>query len=267
MRLVFSRKGFDTKYGMSASPIMPNGTMLSLPIPERGSGQRYADLRTADGSSYLSLMNELGIKGYDNASEAHHDPDIVYESMARHADWRPVFGQCSGPQTELSRNAVREGDLFLFFGNFRHTKISEGRLRFVGQWLHVLFAYLRIGSVVSVDSKTNLPWCAEHPHLVNRNRANNTLYMASELLGTSGLPGAGMLRFSEELVLTNSGETASRWRMPRFFHPEVGGRMIGHHKPTAWRLDESHAYLQTKSPGQEYVIEASTEMLPHRAAS
>ena len=33
MRLIFSRKGFDSQYGEVPSPILPNGQMISLPIP------------------------------------------------------------------------------------------------------------------------------------------------------------------------------------------------------------------------------------------
>ncbi len=33
MKVVLSRKGFDSANGGIPSPIMPDGTMLSLPIP------------------------------------------------------------------------------------------------------------------------------------------------------------------------------------------------------------------------------------------
>lgn len=35
MKLILSRKGFDTHNGGGPSPILPDGRMLSLPIPER----------------------------------------------------------------------------------------------------------------------------------------------------------------------------------------------------------------------------------------
>jgi len=34
MKVILSRKGFDSSYGGCASPILPDGTLLSLPIPE-----------------------------------------------------------------------------------------------------------------------------------------------------------------------------------------------------------------------------------------
>ena len=33
MKIVLSRKGFDSQYGKQASPILPDGTLLSFPIP------------------------------------------------------------------------------------------------------------------------------------------------------------------------------------------------------------------------------------------
>ena len=44
MRLVISRKGFDSTAGGCASPILPDGTMVSLPIPDEESGVRYGDI-------------------------------------------------------------------------------------------------------------------------------------------------------------------------------------------------------------------------------
>ena len=36
MKIVFSRKGYDWANGGTPSPVMPDGTMLSLPIPQCG---------------------------------------------------------------------------------------------------------------------------------------------------------------------------------------------------------------------------------------
>ncbi|MBO4456467.1 MAG: hypothetical protein J5802_01965 [Butyrivibrio sp.] len=33
MKIILSRKGFDSTNGGCASPIMPDGTLLSMPIP------------------------------------------------------------------------------------------------------------------------------------------------------------------------------------------------------------------------------------------
>ena len=42
MRLILSRKGFDSANGGCPSPIFPDGSMLSLPIPSRSAPHRYS---------------------------------------------------------------------------------------------------------------------------------------------------------------------------------------------------------------------------------
>ena len=42
--MILSRKGFDSKNGGIASPILPDGTLLSLPIPQEN-GREYEELR------------------------------------------------------------------------------------------------------------------------------------------------------------------------------------------------------------------------------
>ncbi|MEZ4682601.1 MAG: hypothetical protein R2932_51180 [Caldilineaceae bacterium] len=44
MKIILSRKGFDSSSGGVASPILPDGTLLSLPIPDATGPITYADL-------------------------------------------------------------------------------------------------------------------------------------------------------------------------------------------------------------------------------
>ena len=61
VKIILSRKGFDSSYGGGASPILPNGDLLSIPIPagSQETGILYVDLQYGN-RSYVSLMNELG---------------------------------------------------------------------------------------------------------------------------------------------------------------------------------------------------------------
>ena len=54
MKVVFSRKGFDSQYGGMPSPILSDGTLLSLPIPSKEDNTKYAGL-TWNGKSYYEL--------------------------------------------------------------------------------------------------------------------------------------------------------------------------------------------------------------------
>ena len=44
MKIILSRKGFDTTSGGCPSPILPDGTLLSLPIPDE-EDIKYSDLQ------------------------------------------------------------------------------------------------------------------------------------------------------------------------------------------------------------------------------
>ena len=45
MKVILSRKGMDSESGRMASPILPDGTLLSLPIPDRKSNKTYEDIQ------------------------------------------------------------------------------------------------------------------------------------------------------------------------------------------------------------------------------
>ena len=44
MKIILSRKGFDAEYGGQPSPILPDGTLLSMPIPYPDEVIKYTDL-------------------------------------------------------------------------------------------------------------------------------------------------------------------------------------------------------------------------------
>ena len=56
MRIILSRKGFDSQYGKQASPILPDGTMLSLTIPSDNDYFTYSDIMWK-GKNYLEIIH------------------------------------------------------------------------------------------------------------------------------------------------------------------------------------------------------------------
>ena len=52
MKIILSRKGFDSSAGKQASPIMPDGTLLSLPIPDEEDTNMFSSLQWKDKSYY-----------------------------------------------------------------------------------------------------------------------------------------------------------------------------------------------------------------------
>ena len=51
MKIILSRKGFDSEYAGQPSPILPDGTLLSMPIPYSNEIIKYTDLYH-NGESY-----------------------------------------------------------------------------------------------------------------------------------------------------------------------------------------------------------------------
>lgn len=263
MKVIFSRKGFDSKYGGYPSPILPDGRMVSLPIP-REDETRYSDLGIDD-ETYYDFMQRLRPEVKDNRiwteltkeTRCHLDPDIYADVLPRYKDWRPCFGQVDAAQSHLENQDVQAGDLFLFFGWFRMVKPTEkGNLKFYGRGFHSIFGYIEVGNIAKCREDYREPiWMRGHPHLMRKRRTsdNNTIYIANERLSwNSDIPGGGVFQFDQSLVLTKEGLSRSRWSLPDFFRSVY----ISYHSADSWK----DGYFQSATIGQEFVIESSEEV-------
>ena len=271
MKLILSRKGFDSQSGGCPSPIFPDGTLYSLPIPGRHSKIKYRDIRHGDtniGKVVKDLTrrnkpkNRIGAK-----SCAHLDPDINRSAYSpRKKGWRPLFGQSGIAQGHLDNQDVQAGDLFLFFGLFQKVEKASGRWSFVkgAPRQHILWGWLQIGEIHKVDglAKDELPWTRYHPHRhPSRGKdSTNTLYIASKTLNLGDeaiAPGAGcFLEFHERLMLTKpNGSGVTDWRLPRCFYPDNGKTPLSYHGNCKWEPNEGYVYVQRRGPGQEFVLD------------
>jgi hypothetical protein len=251
MRIILSRKGFDAQYGGQASPIMPDGTLLSLPIPAKNESLKFSDLNFKE-KTYLEIIKELNpnTKIKDNYV-CHLDPDLRSDVIQREIGWLPLFGQTGGAQGHLSGKGIKNGDLFLFFGSFKETEFINGILKYKRNTpeLHLIFGYLQIGSIYSDISKLSKE-LQYHPHAQKRfeGEKNNCIYKAAETLSFStSLNGGGCLGFHNNLVLTKKGYTKSRWELPEFFRDIE----ISYHTQKSFTKD----YFQSAPKGQEFIIE------------
>ena len=77
-KLILSRKGFDSGSGGCPSPILPDGTMFSLPIPS-GDSEQFDDLQHGDGdiASVVAGVTSGRMNGQDRV---HLDPDINFDT-------------------------------------------------------------------------------------------------------------------------------------------------------------------------------------------
>jgi hypothetical protein len=159
MKIVLSRKGFDSKFGGCESPIFPNGEMLSLPIPEASgfanANIRYGDLLSSvDGFPHIgAIVEQLTCGVHDAKSLAHLDPHLDGRMYSLSPDWRALFGQIAAAQGHLRNQQVREGDLFLFYGLYREVNVNGERIKFRPNTRarHVIFGWMSIGEVVPIE--------------------------------------------------------------------------------------------------------------------
>ena len=250
MKVVFSRKGFDSGYGGIPSPILPDGTMLSMPIPSPGDKVRYDDL-SHDGVSYADIIKQLKATNPVVDVDCHLDPDIRGEITTRIDGWKPAFGQIDAAQSHLHNQGVGIGDLFLFFGWFRHTKKVNGKLSYDGpsSGFHAIYGYMQVGEIIT--RYEDVPeWLQSHPHAKKERWVrNNAIYIASDNLSLNpALPGAGCFTFTENHKLTKEGCSRSIWNLPDFFRD-----IPITYNAKAWKEDGFHSAAK----GQEFVFEAN----------
>ena len=262
MKIVLSRKGFDSSRnsGGHPSPILPDGKMLSVPIPGRWETLTYNDIAAPGGKTYAEILEELGAGVEMGRELVHLDPDLMPGALRRPPNWLPAFGQANAAQSHLENRGVSRGDLFLFFGWFRHTEEADERLRFCGDanGFHAIFGYLQIGDILCASGAAQLPtWLNGHPHAdeAAMKRKTNTIYVSTEKLSFhQRYPGAGVFEFDDRKMLTQKGELRSRWNLD----PEIFRNVnISYHSESSWK----DGYFQSAGRGQEFVVHADEKVI------
>ncbi len=276
-RLILSRKGFDSTSGGCPSPIFPDGSIFSLPIPSRDNvtfgGLQHGDIDVG------SLVEELTGGRYWRYSTAHLDPDLNFEAYRQRRsrpfweDWRGMLGQSGAAESHLTNQDVGSGDVFLFFGLYRRVEQTASGWRFVpsAPEQHVLWGWLQIEKKYRTvdlgagDLPDELAWAKYHPHLYYLHGPdNNTVYMATKELGLGSAgpqtqpAGWGVFpKLDARLVLTDpNGDGVSDWRLPRWFYPDAGKAPLTYHiQSERWQHDRSHAYIRSVGRGQEFVLD------------
>lgn len=269
MKIILSRKGFDSAAGRCPSPIFPDGRFLSLPIPSREAPSRFSDI-TFDELRIGDLVDSLTNHAYGPDSCIHLDPDLTSDTLERRSGWRPAFGQTDSAQSHLANNAVGVGDLFLFFGWFRNVVRSGTGWDYQSgaPHQHVMFGWLQVNEMLFVGSDTakfrkSHPWLVAHPHLHMNRTPSNTIYVASEELRLPGLTktcaGGGTFRtVRPDLVLTSENQNnRSLWMLPKFFQPNGRTPLTYHKNPSRWiEASDDQVHLQSVGRGQEFVLNA-----------
>ena len=229
MRIVFSRKGFDSASGGGPSPII-EGRPVSLPIP----ASRYS--RTTYGELGLGDAAEAASRGVLGAGDpCHHDPMFTDEGMC-------LFGQCGAAQTHLANRGVGVGDVFLFFGLFR-----EGS----GDPHHRIFGYQRVEDILDLsacDEARRAELAAlGHPHALGMHAKNDCIYLGE---------GQTAQTASDALRLTVPEGPPSLWNRPGWLKK---GGLSYHDRADRWLRG---GRLRSVARGQEFVADVGRRRAP-----
>ena len=219
MKIILSRKGFDSANGGIVSPTMEDDTLLSFPIPSNDINT-YDELVFND-CTYTQILKDLKYKGIDKPN-CHIDPDLDCSRRKQIIqNWIPIFGQSDQAASYLLNNVkVAVGDVFLFFGNYHRVAKSDGKYKYIkgtndfykDKDLQVIWGYLQVGKIITdPKEQAKFSW---HPHSSSKftTKKTNVMFVAAERLSfDDNLSGAGLFSFSEDKVLTLKGCTKATW--------------------------------------------------------
>lgn len=263
MKVIFSRKGLDSSVegGGGRSPLLPDGTLLSIPIPESVDveGISYADISAGKYGTYADVMTALGL----NASRKPHlDPDVDADARPRGSKWVGLFGQANAAQAHLRNEGVGSGDLIMLFGAFQRVVMKDSRLAWTGPRFQAIWGYLQIEDLWNLTACQTAPaWAREHPHVHHGDQYNGSIvYTAAKKLSIPGttradLPGFGRLQWHDDLRLTAAGASPSVWQLPASMWPANSTPTLTYHQSaTRWVRDGDAVRLRTVGRGQEFVM-------------
>jgi Nucleotide modification associated domain 3 len=267
LKIILSRKGFDSSSGGCPNPILPDGQLLPLPIPDQRSPIQYSDINCS-GINLGDIVSDITRGKVSAESGAHLDPDIDHHQYPRSRGWQPLLGQHGSAQGHLAKQGVDQGDLFLFFGLFQPVIQTNDGWRFdrTQPPCHHFWGWLQIGDVKAVSdlADSELPWSRYHPHFHLLAEKNNSLYIASTQLnlGKSPLdmPGAGAFSDSHSALQLTAPDarTPSQWRVPSWMYPSEGKTPLSYHyKLDRWQEPahkQRYTQLQAVARGQEFVL-------------
>jgi hypothetical protein len=290
MKIVLSRKGFDSKYGGTASPAFKqDNSFISLPIPAENADYAkehdykicYRDLNFS-GHNYGKLIDDLFRRKTRKLAKdtlVHLDPDIIKDVYSpRDQDWIPLFGQDQPAQSHLRIQKIGPGDIFLFFGLFRWVKIENGVYKYISEKIekpfHMLWGWMQVGKKIELHQQDdyNKQWVSDnpmvenwmkyHPHFAMEKSKENTLYVGNQdliidnnLVLANG--GAGSFKtYREELQLTAKNSNLTDWLLPSFFYSEDQSKRLSCHPSNeSWKRRGDKVSLKATPIGQEFILD------------
>ena len=271
MKVIFSRKGFDGAAGGWPSLIFPDGTLFSIPIPipTPGPNEEYLDKESFyselefphEGDSIQSILNEvtggriyykdkyIGCDYSAKQQHCHHDPMLIRPEN------RLVLGQSGSAESHLQNQKVGNGDIFLFYGWFRHVEKKDGRWQYMAdpKDIHLIWSWMKIGEICDVakpnqqqQASAKYPFLSVHPHIkVDWQEKFNRIYISDK---------GGLLPYSDSRCLTDRKEYKgrSKWRLPICFKQKKDAfTFLGENN---FNPEGDDVIIKFRGYGQEFVL-------------
>jgi len=191
MKVIFSRKGWDSAFGRRASPVFTDGTIQSLPIECREGSPKLEAVTprvlTRQGYPHLGAFLEEYYPRLVRPNCAHLDPDLDVAAYKRAPGWRPCFGQDSAAASHLDNQGISVGDLFLFYGWYDDVSPSRRGWHAAGHHRFLIWGWLQVGEIFDAPTKSTVPaWLRYHPHVVQKYPLKNRIYVAADTLIIDG---------------------------------------------------------------------------------
>ena len=244
MKIVLSKKGFDSTYGVEPNPVFDKEgrEFISMPIPAVNACDeiKYSAIeyecknhRYNLGELVIKLKGKKVIKTgplkkdikkipLEADSVCHFDPQLVRSKKDEtNENWKPLFGQSGTAQDKLAdlktlKEDKNEDVLFLFFGHFKLIDSKPKKIK----TFTAIYGWLQVEECIDLKNisdkdkdklKKEKPYIAEHPHFKwQPHTASNTIYTATNLLkigqSNPNIKGAGL--FDRLYILTEEAEGA-----------------------------------------------------------
>lgn len=259
MKIIFSRKGFDSKAGGFPSLIFPDNQLFSIPIPSNTSHCDYSRLTFKyEDEPIRNILNQVTKNKIHNGSlyecdyaqamqGCHHDPMLIKESN------RLSLGQAEQAESHLRNQEIASDDIFLFYGWFKRIVLVDGRWMYdhSERDIHLIWSWMTVGEVIKLDNNNQVnsalqkfPELNVHPHLMTGWTATpNSIYLSKE----HSLP-----LFSDTRCLTDMENYTgrSRWRLPSCFNQPQAFTYL-----RSFSLEDNDVIINFRGYGQEFVLD------------
>lgn len=282
MKVILSRKGFDSSWGGFPSIILPKEMgrkMISFPIPVTSPeiGIKAEDIYYVEaGKTLKDFFNELPIeqekKYINNKTGFHVDPEVQNIKIDNQKSFIErgygTLGQCSAAAGHLANNGISAGGIsekdpaiFLFFGWFCKTEIENDKIKYIGNPLvdgfHAIWGYLIAVEAIEILDISKHPELKEHLHYRNKNHKEykkgdkNTIFIGNKF---------GTFNYSDNLRLTyfDDKKTKNRrtiWAIPSF----ISEMTYNNKRIKEGKTKGNKLIIDAASRGQEFVITKADE--------